>query len=142
MCDLKAAQMNMQQSLIWELMLFKFELGHNAKEATKNICYAKGEGTADQSTVNREFKKFHSVCQILDDQVRSGRSKTMDSKTMLKANPVSSTQRVSGKLNISQSSLVCYLYNLSKCIQSCQIAPHVTKMLQNFWLTLKLELKQ
>ena len=36
--DLKAAQMNMQHSLISELILDKFELGHNAMEVTKNDC--------------------------------------------------------------------------------------------------------
>ena len=32
MFDLKAAQMNMLCSLIWELMLYKFELGYNLKD--------------------------------------------------------------------------------------------------------------
>ena len=46
--------MNVQPSLIWEQMLYEFELGHNvAMEATKNIYYAKGEDTVDQSTVTR-----------------------------------------------------------------------------------------
>ena len=39
--DLKPAQMNVQYNLIWELRLYKFELGHNATEATKNICHVK-----------------------------------------------------------------------------------------------------
>ena len=38
MYDLKAAQMNVQCSLIWELMLYEFKLGNNGTEATKNIC--------------------------------------------------------------------------------------------------------
>ena len=42
-CDLKDAQMNMQHNQIWELMLYKFKLGRNTMEATKNICCAKGE---------------------------------------------------------------------------------------------------
>ena len=36
--DLKTAQMN---------MLYKFELGHNPTEATKNISYAKNEDAVD-----------------------------------------------------------------------------------------------
>ena len=36
--DLKATQTNKQGSLIWEFMFCKFELGHNAVKATKNIC--------------------------------------------------------------------------------------------------------
>ena len=53
MCDLKAAQMNVQHGLIWEFMLYKFELGHNAMEATKNICYVKSEGAVDHSLETR-----------------------------------------------------------------------------------------
>ena len=34
-CDLKLAQMNMQHSLIWELMFYKFKQRHNAMETTR-----------------------------------------------------------------------------------------------------------
>ena len=44
MGHLNTAQMNMQRILIWEIMLYEFELGQNAAEATKNICYRKSEG--------------------------------------------------------------------------------------------------
>ena len=40
-CNLKAAQMNMQRSLIREFMLYEFEPGHNTAEATKNIFVRK-----------------------------------------------------------------------------------------------------
>ena len=46
-CDLKAVQVNIQCSLIWELMLYKFELNHNTAEATKNICCTTGEDAVD-----------------------------------------------------------------------------------------------
>ena len=42
--------------------------------------------------------------------------------------------RVSGELAISLSSVVCYLHDLGKSIQSCWIMLHMTKILQNkFW---------
>ena len=103
MCDLKAAQMNVQHSLIRKLMLYEFEPGHNATEATKNICFAKGEGAVDHNTVTRWFKKFRSGCKNLDDQARSGMPKNMSSKAVLQAieaNWASSTRRVSGKMGI------------------------------------------
>ena len=40
-CDLKAAHMNIQHSLIYALMFYEFQLGHNATEAAKNICCIK-----------------------------------------------------------------------------------------------------
>ena len=49
LCDLKEAQMNIQHSLIQELMLYVFKLGDNVIEATKNICHTKEEGAVDYS---------------------------------------------------------------------------------------------
>ena len=48
-CDLKVALMNMQRSLIWELMLYEFELGYNAAEVIKDICYPKGKSSVNHS---------------------------------------------------------------------------------------------
>ena len=152
-CDLKVAQMNVQCSLIWELVLYKFRLGHNTTETANIICCTKGEGTVDresnpgrlgesqdswlsprrpgfdsrcgngiifpdlplpfiptliglrafdlvssrvwweaatnttvdQSRVTRWFKKCCLDCKSLNDQARSGRTTTMDSKVVLQA---------------------------------------------------------
>ena len=75
----------------------------NAMEASKNICYTKGEGVLDHSIVTRWSKKFCSGCKNLNDQAKSGRPKTMDSEIMLQAieaNPVSSTHRVPSEFGI------------------------------------------
>ena len=77
----------------------------------------KGEDTVDHCTVVRWLKKCHLGCKNLSDQVRSGQLKTIYSKNVLKdieANLVSSTWRVSGGLDISQSDLVHHLYKFSK----------------------------
>ena len=58
-CALKATQMNVKCSLIWELMLYKIKMGHNLAETTKNI-WAKGEGIVDHNKVTR-------WCENLDD---------------------------------------------------------------------------
>ena len=50
-CDLKNAQMNVQRSLLRELMLQEFKLSHNTGVEAKNICWVKGEAAVDQSTV-------------------------------------------------------------------------------------------
>ena len=56
-------------------MLYGFELGRSAVEATKNICYAKDKGTV--------IKWFCSDCKNLDDLAVSGKPKSEDSETML-----------------------------------------------------------
>ena len=96
-CNLKAAQINMQCSLIWEFMIYKFKLGHHISQVTKNICL-KSECEIDHSAVSRRFKKFCSSYKNHNNQIRSGSLKTVDSEDV---NQVSSTWRVSGKLSIS-----------------------------------------
>ena len=62
-------------------------------------------------------KKLCSDSENLDDQARSNEPKTIYIEAVLQAiaaNPVSSTQRVSGELSISQSSVICHLRNLPK----------------------------
>ena len=130
-CDLKDTQMNVKSRVIQELLLYMFQLGHNAAEATKTFSYAK-EGTVDHSIVTRWFKKFRLGRKNLDNQTRPGRPKTVDSKTVLKvkeANPASGDRRVSGERDISQSRVV---QDLRKSIWSCRIVPYVTKTLKNF----------
>ena len=84
MCESKATQMNVQHSLIHELILYKFKLGYNSAEVTKNICWVKGESAVENGIVIRWFKKFHSDHKNLNDQARLDRPKTMDSKAMFK----------------------------------------------------------
>ena len=116
--------MNVQHSLIREFMLYEFKLGCNFIEVTKNIS-AKVKVTVDHCLVTRWFKKFCLVCKNLDDQAKSGRPKTVDSEAVLQpieANLVSSTQRVSSELDISQSHVIHHhLHEFGKSIQSCRI---------------------
>ena len=66
----------------------------------------------------------------IDDQGRSGWPKTEYSEALLQTigeNPMDSTQWVSGKLGISQSSVFHHLHDLDKNIQNCQIVPHVLR---------------
>ena len=46
-CDLTVTQLNVQENLIWELMLNKSKLGHSAIKATKRNCSEKDEGALD-----------------------------------------------------------------------------------------------
>ena len=77
-------------------MFYEFELGLNTKETTQNVCCEEGEGAIDHSTVTRKFKNICSGYKTLDDQAKSGRPKTVESKAMLQAieaNPMSCTWR-------------------------------------------------
>ena len=59
--------MNRQRNLTQELMLYEFDLDHNAAKTHKNICCAKDEGAIDYSIVTRCLKNFRSDYKNLDD---------------------------------------------------------------------------
>ena len=62
--------MNIQCILTGELLLYKFKLGYNAAQATKNICCVEGESAVNHSTVTRWLKKFHFGCMKLFNQTQ------------------------------------------------------------------------
>ena len=83
-----------------KVMFYDFEVYRNTTEATKNICYAKGENAVDDSKVIKWFKKFRSGSKNLDYQARSGRFKTLDSEAVHQAteeNVSSNSRRISGE---------------------------------------------
>ena len=86
----------------------------------------------DHSTVTRSLKKFRLDYMNLDNQAGLGRPKTMDFE--VKHKPWRQMQqvaleRISGELVISLSNVVHYLNEIGKCIKSCWIALHITKIL-------------
>ena len=111
----------------------------NAAETNKNICFTKGEGALDHSTVTRWFKKFRSSYKNLEDQTRSSRPKTLDSEAVLQAievNLASSIRRLSGELGISQSNVVRHIFMISgKASEAAELYCTFQKILQNFWFT-------
>ena len=56
--------MNGQCCLILELLLYKFKIGYNAVETTKNVCCVNGVDEVNQSTVTRWLKKFCLGCKV------------------------------------------------------------------------------
>ena len=106
MCNLKAIQMNMQCSLIWELTVYEFEQGYKGRETTKNICCAKGEGTVDHN------------------QTGLGRIKTIDSKARLLA-----MEANSGSIPVQHS--LSPSRAQQKHLELPNGVSHTTKILQN-----------
>ena len=99
--------MNVYHSQIREL--YAFELGHNAAETTKNICYTKDKGAVDDSTVTRWFKKFRLVCKNRNDWVKSGKSKIVDSEDVFQIH-----RSKSDELGILQFRVFYHIQDLSK----------------------------
>ena len=52
--------MEKNKGVIRELLKYEYELGHNAKEATRNINRAKRTKKVDYATAKRWYSKFRS----------------------------------------------------------------------------------
>ena len=105
-------------NVFWKLMFYKFKLSHNAMEASKSICYAKGWSYYNNQMV-------HEVSLKLQKPRWSSKVGLKIWILKLSSKPL--------------KQIVCFVYfhNLrDKSIWICQIVPHVTKILQNFSLTL------
>ena len=93
--------MNVQQSLLQEIRLYEFKLGHNAAltppPKKNNIYCGKDEGEVDHNSATKWLKYFLMGCKNLDHQKRSSWLKTVNSKKefkIMKANPVKSIRRL------------------------------------------------
>ena len=92
-------------------MLYEFDLSHNTVISTKNISWAEGEGSVDQSTVTRWFEKFRSGYKNLNYSVKIGRLKTVDSEAVFRAietNPTSSREYQASSASHSSVWLVTF----------------------------------
>ena len=70
--NLKFTKVNVQRSLIQELVSYKFEVDDNAAEVTQNICNAMCKSAVDNSSVTGWFMKCQSFCKKLNHLARHG----------------------------------------------------------------------
>ena len=128
--------MNVQSSLIWELLCYKFKLRHNITESTKNICCAKGEGAVDHSTVTRQMEKFHLRCKNLDDQARSYILKTMSQRQIWWI----TLEEYQARSSSHNPELFITFTTLTKTSGAAKLCHMLPKYSKHFWLTLVLYL--
>ena len=60
--------MMLDKKLIQLIFLFQFKMGHKAAETTCNINNPFGQGSANECTVQRWFKKFCKGDESLEDE--------------------------------------------------------------------------
>jgi transposase len=84
-----------QKEIIRNLLLYEYQLGHDARTAAANVNRAKGDNTVHQSTAFRWFAKFRNDNTDLNDQPRSGRPQEIDRDAVIEAieeDPTMSTE--------------------------------------------------
>ncbi|CAF4333371.1 unnamed protein product, partial [Rotaria sp. Silwood2] len=96
-------------------MLYEFDRGSTAAEATKNIHAAYGEEAVGSSTCYRWFSKFRSEDTILTDKPRSERPMDFDGEALqalLDTDPRQTTRELAEQLNCHRSTVERHLHAL------------------------------
>lgn len=70
--------MAVSNSIIRACLVYRFKLGTKALEACRKICAAFGESTVAERTDQKQFMKFASEYENLQDEPHSGKPSTIN----------------------------------------------------------------
>ena len=106
----------LDKKLIQLIFLFQFKMGHKAAETTCNINNTFGQGSANECTVQRWFKKFCKGDESLEDEECSGQPSEIDNdnwEPSLKL-ILTTTWEVDEELNINHFNVMQLLKQIGK----------------------------
>ena len=106
---------NMQYDLIWELMLYKFKLSHNIREAIKNVCSAK-RWKPDQISLKAWISKPETDMASNTDNIRWTRYLT----TQCGSSPSQSQQK-----HLELPNFTLHNQNIAKLLTHSSIYIHI-----------------
>jgi histone-lysine N-methyltransferase SETMAR len=95
-------------------LLYEFQLGHSAAEASRNICGAIGSDAISQPQARRWFERFREEDYSLEDKSRSGRPTEInldELKQLIKSNPSLTSRNVASTLGCTHGA-VLYQFKL------------------------------
>lgn len=121
-------------------ILYEYQLGHSAAEATRNICNAIGQGTVSTTTVYRWFERFDKNDNSLEDEARSGRPIELDIdklNELVQSDPRQSSRCLASALGACHRTILKHLNQLGYCLKMGVWVPHT---LSHFHLNLRIDI--
>ena len=125
--------MSKNREKIRSLIFYEFKQGHNATEASRNICETLGSKSVNERTWRRWYEKFCSEATQLGDKKRSGRPSTFNDTALLnaiEANPTETNRKLTQYFGTSQSTVNRHLHKIGKKISHTQTEPYELSEMQ------------
>ena len=116
-----------QKNIVRNLLLYEYQLKHDAETALANINRAKGQQVMSRATAFRWFSKFRDENTDLNDQPRSGRPREIDHDAVIEAIEEDSTltaQNLADDFNCGHSQISNILKAASKRWRKSRWIPH------------------
>lgn len=110
-----------------QIYFYEFKLGTNAAETARKINEVWGQGSVNQSTVRRWYKKFSDGCVTLEDAERIGRPSKLDDKDLkdlVKRNTRVTIRELARKLDVSIGSVSSHMVKIGKTKKLDMWVPH------------------
>lgn len=110
------------------LLLFEFNRGANAKEATQKICEVYGEDAISLRTSQNWFQRFYDGDFDLNDKIRPGRPVELDEErlnNLVHEDPRQTTRELAEKMQCSHSTIERHLHSMGKVQKLGAWVPHV-----------------
>ena len=102
-------------------LLYDYQLHHSAREASRNICEAIGQGSISNVAASKWFNRFNNQDYDLSDDTRSGRPLEIDIdklQALIKSDPRQTTRCLANEIGCDHSAIEYHLTQISPFVRS------------------------
>jgi len=109
------------------IFFYEFKSNHSGSVAAQNINAAFGEGTVNERTIQRWFKKFKNGDESLENEPRGRPESTLDDTVLrahVESNPRTTVREIAQELGVSTATISRHLSTIGKVKKLDKWVPH------------------